>query len=140
MHTSMDEVVRKNIIKGGWVANSLDINAPEYGINGVDPTGFAIGFEHKFDKRVSWGINLTGTGYSTPLAGLGMNYDANIFMISPQFRYYFTGQGLKGVYLASNLNLGSIELSQGSNSVAMGGYGFGLDLGYQWVSNYRWTA
>lgn len=133
------ESPRKNIIKGTLFTHYTQFVSQENTVNRVTPQGFAIGFERLITEKTSWAIHLGSASSFQHIDALNQDLTYQIAMLSPQFRYYFTGKNMKGLYLGSNLNFGGVNMKLGDETASGGGAGFGLDLGYQWITKKHFT-
>jgi hypothetical protein len=60
-------------------------------------------------------------------------------IFTPEYRWYFQGNALSGVYAAPYVRFASYNLSQNSASADYVNYGGGLAIGHQWVRGSGFT-
>lgn len=111
-------------------SSALKLNLFSLAVN----TG-AVSFEQKTGDMTSFQLGAFYTGYSiggTKLSGFG---------ITPEYRFYVTGEALQGFYLAPYLRYQNFNLtddtnyggSSTKNEASYSTFGGGVNLGYQWV-------
>ena len=60
-------------------------------------------------------------------------------VFTPEFRWYFQGNALSGVYAAPYVRWANYNLSQNSASAGYVNYGGGVAIGHQWIRNSGFT-
>ena len=94
-------------------------------------------YEHKTNDMASFQIGAAYTSYSvsdTKFSGIA---------ITPEYRFYITGEALQGFFIGpylryQNYNLSSTDFYYGSGTTStseakLSTFGGGINLGYQWV-------
>ena len=124
------------LIAGSGIAAQAQSSAIKLNLFSLAAQTGSVSFEQKTGDMNSFQIGAFYTGYNvggTKLSGFG---------ITPEYRFYVTGEALQGFYLAPfiryqyfNLSDENTSFGGGStkNEATLSTFGGGVNLGYQWV-------
>ncbi|HEX8657421.1 MAG TPA: DUF3575 domain-containing protein [Hymenobacter sp.] len=127
------------IISNGALMANAQSNALKLNLFSLPVKTASVFFEHAVSDQSSVQLGLAYTGFSVG------DTDFSGFSITPEYRFFLTGEAMQGFYIGpfvryQNYNLSSEDTFSGSgqqNEATLSTFGGGINLGYQWIFKQR---
>lgn len=134
--------MKKLLLSLGLVASSAIVaNAQDNAVKlNVTALAFSIGnasFEHKLSDKSSFQVGAFYASYGSDIKFTG-------FGITPEYRFYMTGEAMEGLFLAPFVRYQNFSIdngtyynyttgTSGADKASINTFGGGVNVGYQWI-------
>jgi hypothetical protein len=133
-------VLTLGVVASAALAANAQSNAIKLNVTSLAVATFNASFEHSLSDNSSFQLGAFYTGFSisdTKFTGFG---------ITPEYRFYLTGESMQGFFVAPYVRYQNFKLSSDgysynssgqttttTNEATLNTFGGGVNVGYQWV-------